>query len=867
MARDRLAYRPALDGLRAVAVLSVMLYHGQVGWLPGGFLGVDVFFVLSGFLITSLLLLEWRTWRSIDLATFWLHRARRLLPALFLVLVAATIFSAATLPSDRLGRFRGDAVATLFYVANWRFAATGQSYFDQFQDPSPLLHMWSLGIEEQFYWAFPLALLLWLRVRRNSRGLTLAFLVGAVASALAMAVTYRTGADPSRVYYGTDTRAQALLVGAALAAWQGRHRRASGAPAAVRLLHPRVPITASDLLGLPGLAGLAALLLGVHESDPWLYRGGFLLVALASGSVVAASRDRGSITSRVLGWEPLRLGGVISYGLYLWHWPVFLFLSPDRTGLTELPLLAARLVTTVLIAAASYVVLENPIRRGVLRRRFRPVVRRLVPVAATLTTVAVVLQGTSGATAAPSIERSGTYETRINQAAPGQLSVLLAGDSPGRFLGWYFPTDQHHEIALSTSTVIGCGLLPQNLVIDGVATPPQPQCNEWRHEFARAATAAHPDVVVLSTGAWELYDHEIGGKVFRVGTPDFARALEKRYDEAITALAGRTTPVALLNVPCFNQASWTVNGVDLAPDHNDPTRQEWLNTVLQRVAARHPDQVRVVDLRGLLCPSTDYQPTIDGVDVRPDGVHVAGPGGALVWRWLAPQLPQIAGLRQTSTAFLVGDSVAFNLRENQPRDSALKLTGSTKLGCGLTPAAVSYQGVRKPPTAGCVAWSRDWPDDVAPADPDVGLVMLGTHEQWDHVVAGRTLPFGSLPFAQNLRQTLDRAVRPFTRLGTPVAISNVPCHQLPDPGTIPDAKVTNDKQRISWLNDFARDYGEKRGIPVIDLYSYLCSDGYHDTLNGVTLRVDGVHFSEAGAHLVWHWLEPQLLRLASHSSS
>jgi hypothetical protein len=582
---------------------------------------------------------------------------------------------------------------------------------------------------------------------------------------------------------------------------------------------------------------------------------------------VAATRDELSVTARLLAWEPLRRTGVISYGLYLWHWPVFLILSPDRTGLTGPPLLAVRLGVTFALAAASYILVENPVRSGALRRRLRPGRRRLMTAAAVAATVGVVLQGTSGATAAPSIERSGTFETRIQHASPGQLSVLLAGDSPGRFLGWYLPKAEYPGLSLSTATVIGCGLLPQTIVVDGVVTPAQPQCDEWRHEFAKARAAAHPDVVVLSTGAWEVFDHQVKGRTLRVGTKEYAVALERQYDRAISALAGRSTPVALLDVPCFHQAAWTVNGVDLARDHNDAARQEWLNTVLQRVAARHPDQVRVLDLRGLLCPGGDFTQTIDGVDVRPDGVHVGGPGGALVWRWLAPQLQRLADVRRTTSAFVVGDSIALNLRANQPPDSSLRLTGSSRLGCGLTPAAVSYQGTAKPLDPRCDQWSNRWPRLVPVASPEVGLIMLGSHEQWDHVVSGRTLTFGSSEFARHLDATLDRATAPFRQSETPVAISNVPCHQVPDSGTIPDAKVINDAGRVRWLATYLRGYGHDHDVPVLDLDGFLCPHGYTNTRGGVTLRVDGMHFTAEGAALIWHWLEPQLLHLAAGQSS
>jgi peptidoglycan/LPS O-acetylase OafA/YrhL len=865
----RLTYRPSLDGLRAVAVLAVMLYHGQVVWLHGGFLGVDVFFTLSGYLITYLLLVEWRTWGSIDLRRFWLRRARRLLPALFVVLVAVAVYAAVAISPDRLHRVRGDAIATLLYVANWRFAATGQSYFDQFAEPSPLLHAWSLGIEEQFYWVFPVLLLGWLHLRRSTRGLMTALLLGAAASSLWMAHLYRPGADPSRIYYGTDTRATELLVGAALAVWSVRRAVRQERGGARQRPGPRLldrPVVTAAL-GTVGLVGLVVAFTRMSENSAFTYRGGLVVVSLLTAMVLLATERPGPVTS-ALGGQPVRLIGMISYGLYLWHWPTYLALTPDRTHLDGLALLTLRLAVTGALATASFVLVERPIRSGALRRRLLPGTRRGLVTASTVLVVSAIMAGTAGAAAPPSVERSGTYETRVVTPAAGQTSVLLAGDSPGRFLGWYFPKDEHADIALSTTTVIGCGLPPQRLVVKGVESAPQPQCDEWPSEFARAAGAVHPDLVVVSTGAWEVFDHVVDGKVLKVGTAAYEAELLRQYDRAIAALAGTRTKVALLDVPCFRQASWVVSGVDLAPDHNDPGRQEWLNTVLAKVAARHPGQVSVLDLRSFLCPGGRYVDSLRGVRVRPDGVHVGAPGGQLVWSWLAPQLQELLTNPSAPRAFLFGDSMALNLRANFPRsESRLRVDGATLLGCGLAPDAISYRGTAKRLPPECVSFAQSWPRDVSGSPPDVGLVMVGEQQQWDTVVDGRTLRFGSDAFARHLDAVLDAAVAPFRAAGVPVAVSTVPCHHVPDPGTIPDAKVINDDARVAWLHDHVVDYGQQQGVAVVDLDRFLCSGGYQEQLGGVRLRSDGMHFTREGAAYVWGWLADQLLAVRSGAQS
>jgi peptidoglycan/LPS O-acetylase OafA/YrhL len=381
---------PGLDGLRALAVVAVLLYHADVPWIPGGFLGVEIFFVLSGYLITSLLLAEWRQHGRIDLKGFWFRRARRLLPALYLLLVVTLAYAVLFLPSE-VARLRGDVVAALGYVTNWYLILGHQSYFEEMGRPSLLKHLWSLAVEEQFYLLWPplltVAISLGAARWRERRGLFIA-LAGAATSAALMAILYHPDVDPSRIYYGTDTRATGLLIGAALAfVWtpgRGTETPRSTATRANRLLHIRrrgqfrrrwgwtVPLLL-DAVGLAALGALVWFCLRLGEFDPFLYQGGLASVGLVTAAVIAVvAHPSTRLGSVVLGWGLLRWVGVRSYGIYLWHWPVFMVTRPELdVPLNGLPLLALRLAATVLLAHLSYRYVEKPIRQGALGRAWR----------------------------------------------------------------------------------------------------------------------------------------------------------------------------------------------------------------------------------------------------------------------------------------------------------------------------------------------------------------------------------------------------------------------------------------------------------------------------------------------------------------
>ncbi|WP_214741897.1 acyltransferase family protein [Exiguobacterium sp. s48] len=356
-------YMPGLDGLRTFAVLAVILYHLNVPYISGGFLGVDVFFVLSGYLITGILLREWTKTGTIDLKTFYVARFRRLLPAL--VLMLSVVMTYVTL-FDRslLDTVRQDSLAALAYVNNWWYIFHEVSYFESFGKPSPLQNLWSLSIEEQFYAVWPLFLLVGLAFRKRLLQLVATLLF---VSAAWMAFRYVPEADPSRVYYGTDTRLFGLLMGAVLAfGWR---------PDAFKEVIPSIGRHVLNVTGGISLIGIVFIISHVNAYDAFLYYGGFLLVAFLSALLIAAVAHPATIWSRLFGSAWLRVIGTRTYGIYLWHYPVIILSTPlERLG-TFSPLLSVgQVALTLLIAELSYRFVETPIRRNGFNHSFRQLI-------------------------------------------------------------------------------------------------------------------------------------------------------------------------------------------------------------------------------------------------------------------------------------------------------------------------------------------------------------------------------------------------------------------------------------------------------------------------------------------------------------
>jgi peptidoglycan/LPS O-acetylase OafA/YrhL len=506
-------YMPGLDGLRALAVLAVIAFHEQLGWAPGGLLGVGVFFTLSGYLITDLLLGQWAATGRLALADFWARRARRLLPALFVMLAVVTAWVTIA-DRARLAGLRGAVAAAATYSSNWYLIIQGQSYFARFAPPAPLDHLWSLAVEEQFYLAWPWMLLAGLflvrKLRRGRPGgvawLALPTLALAAASSLAMLALYHPGLDPTRIYEGTDTRAAGLLIGAALAmTWPSRRaasrhaastashatashatashatasrhaapiashaastashatagqsalgsaeagRHAATSPGTVAGRHAGPPRAASagratriavDAAAFAGLAVILIMIWRTGQYSAFLYRGGLVVLSLASAAVIAAAATPGSLTGKVLGCGPMRWLGVRSYGIYLWHYPVIVLTTPANAT-ENLARAAWQTAVTIVVSALSWRYIEQPVRRGALGRIWtrvragqlgrtaRPAT--LAAITGAVAVLATACAGLTGAVHAPSPGASNPNSLAVGSTLPAPPAGASAARPAG----------------------------------------------------------------------------------------------------------------------------------------------------------------------------------------------------------------------------------------------------------------------------------------------------------------------------------------------------------------------------------------------------------------------------------------------------
>ena len=620
-------YRPALDGLRAVAVLSVIVYHVSESWLPGGFLGVDIFFVLSGFLITSLLLVEYDNTKTIRLSKFWSRRARRLLPAIVVLVVVIAIVEHQTIAETALrASRRKELLATLFYGANWFFILTGRSYFADYAGASPVRHTWSLAIEEQFYLLFPLVMTFGLRMKR--RWLQVAMVVVLGLSAWLMAGLY-TPSNPTRAYYGTDARIHQLLAGALLALLlSGRYRN-------------RIIKAARRVVPLTALALLAAFFL-IRDDGSFYYSGGAVGVGLATAALVAGLEDVTPV-GRALSTRPMVALGKISYGMYLWHFPIVVWLL-RLTSMTPGALLGAVLSLTLLASAVSYAVVERPIRVDQRLFRLKLTPRRLayvVPVVSVVAAVSIVValpdsepEWAREDEAAPAAVRA-TELPSTTVVSPGEPSLAsVVPEAPTRIaiVGDSFMVSAYpgfRTVAEETGRTLveaafpACPIGEEPLASsDGEIHFKAEQCNdlvavayEWLAEEPVDVVLWHDLQSVLPRFAQD-------GSVLQPGTLEWQTDLMEEWSRVLDGFLNTQTTVVIIEPPLRSQ------DVDCDTSQNEQRcidireQDEFIRSVTERFSASMSgrEDVVFVTVDDLLCPSGVPCPaSIDGVIVREGG--------------------------------------------------------------------------------------------------------------------------------------------------------------------------------------------------------------------------------------------------------
>ncbi len=610
-----------------------MAYHEPNLEMAGGFLGVDLFFVLSGFLITGLILDERKRTGSISLRSFWNRRARRLLPALAVLLLV--VLAATTLIGDVAQRrdLPGGLLSAVLYISNWNLIAQNQSYFDQFQSLSPLQHLWSLAIEEQFYVVWPLAAIACLA--RSRRLLIGATIVAALVS-VALMIHFVGDGDPSRSYYGTDTRAFSLLVGAlgAMFIW---HLSPSGRRA--------------QILGVLGLGGLALSYVAVHDHDRWMYRGGFVgFSLLALLVIVLASGD--NLVARLMAHPVLRRIGFLSYALYLWHWPIRVLLTDTRlhlpdSGFGEFLGVTIRLGLTFGAAWLSMTLVERRFRGSQLG-----IVRfgaAWLAIGAILVTVAFAIRPSAGATINTRVGGDQLAQRERNLKSPvdsEKPTVMVVGDS----IALTFEDGLRRTIDPNVSVVggaeLGCALLtsPRMLGFDGTWIPTGSQCPDHDAYWSQLIESKDPDVVIMLMGAWDLYARDWGNGKVAPGDREFDMRYRTALDTSMKVLSAKGAQVVVLTTPCFAPAPGERAGPQHDPDRAIRLAQIQRDAVESFNEENPPAEAVLIDLNAITCDG-GFTETRDGVAWRPDGSHFSVDGSRVAAAWFLQSLPPSARQR------------------------------------------------------------------------------------------------------------------------------------------------------------------------------------------------------------------------------
>jgi len=677
----RMGYHPALDGLRAVSVVGVILYHAGFTWMHGGFFGVEVFFVVSGFLITSLLIDEKESSGTTNLAQFWLRRVRRLLPAVFAMLVAVGAWAAIAGTDEQLARLRRDFPWAIFYMGNWGQILGNVPYY--VGDPPLLRHLWSLAVEEQWYLIWPLAFVALSRARLTHQRSAQLLAIVAGGAMLLMFMLHRGGSGPIQgpgvfngvdrvnfMYLSTFTRSSGLLLGAAAAfVWRPWRGVAPSDDVATRR-----PGLLLDVAGEAAVGGLVAIAAVAVLTEGYVYQWLMAVVSVLSLVAVLVAVHPAALGFRtVLSWTPLVELGKRSYGLYLWHWPVFVFAEATHGSVGRV--LAALAVAAVL-SELCYRFVETPVRKGVLGRWFKTAgEKRLRPLAASAAVVFALAvfyanvdefdraAGGDAVFSAPTTPVGGGTGpvTSTATGATGPLptvaivigptteppnaapNVVVVGDSQAHALAINLPDGIGGTLDISDGGLDGCSVYEGGSVhseLDGF-TNTFSVCADWVDDWVESAEDADANVALVVLGAWDVFDIETpDGDLLAFGSDDWDDYVTDSLKRGIGALADNDVHIGLLEVPCMRPVAASGAGVPALPERGDDERVEHLNELWRDIADADPGDVTFIDGPDEWC---DDEAIATDLTYRWDGVHVYTPGANLIYTAIAPALVDLAG--------------------------------------------------------------------------------------------------------------------------------------------------------------------------------------------------------------------------------
>lgn len=909
---EALGYVPALDGLRGFALVGILFYHARFTWAQGSFLALSSFFTLSGFLITSIVLREWASSSTISIRSFWIRRFRRLLPAAWTTMALILVAGLAGLwNSDQLRALRGDVLFGLAEIINWHFIFADRSYGADFTAPSPMEHFWSLAVEEQFYFILPLVVTAILAVRtlkkpttRQVRRLAAFLTAGVVVSAVLNGVLARRSID--RAYFGTDTRMAEILIGGLLAIVLLRRLRYTSRSVRV----------SADVAGIISLVAMVVMWHFVSLREEYMYPTGFLICAAITAAIIFAGLQGGLITKflslRVFVWA-----GKVSYGIYLIHWPVFVILSPARTGLPQVPLFLVRIVVTVAIATAMYHLIESPIRhRKMFPQRGFPAYS-----AVSVLVILALLGITTRDIPEPSeIDKAFRAPSSTTTIPVPQLRVLVTGDQTATDLAALI--GNHPDMVVNAAPVPDCGLAIGGWVQmrDGAVERDVLRCRDSLDTWAEAITTDQPDFVLVSStdrdtlprrfeadSSWpvageELFESHVSGMFL-----DALESLDSAAETVAASVVAVSMPQGVYEPPVpapprtpvadANQEA-ALQDFDRELERNLPTlpddaqhaeRRRITTSILADTAELVGDRfldlsTKVDELNGgpfrFTEPPQETSPTLGDdladwleADLREmqDAPPLVAPAPLDISSVTLPEAPPERPRRyvtpgQAPTFVVAGDSVAMSVTfglGHWAEASGTQIHNATRLGCPIARGGVTkVQGDTKEYTEKC-DWATEFADVIAAYRPNVVLLMSGVWEVTDRRLPGDTTyrHIGDPLMDRYILAEYLAAVDVLASDGATIALALQPhIESGRDKGF--SGLPESDPARMDRFNELMHEVADLRpGVVVlVDVQGWTASQPGGEMSPDV--RPDGVHFNDESSRALANWLGPQLTKIA-----